>query len=99
MCRWLARAGIPMLNRKQIRGGESPGVLRLPRPALSQLRRLSLSATFFSGFLGQSANQHLHHLLLRPAASAEQQDEPSVRIATRVRIGSLADDRPTPPFL
>jgi hypothetical protein len=39
-----------MLNRKQIHEVGWRGVLRLPRLALSRLRRLNLSATFFSGF-------------------------------------------------
>ena len=50
MCKWRAQAALPTLNRKQIREGELRDVLRLPRLALSRLRRLSLHVTFFSGF-------------------------------------------------
>ena len=50
LCKWQLRMLRLMLNRKQIHGVGWRGVLRLPRLALSPLRRLNLSGTFFSGF-------------------------------------------------
>src|SRR5262249_2562576 len=96
LCKWQAQTLRLMLNRKQILREKCAGEAMLPWPALSPPPPPPRAT---------SSNESLEYILarrLRPrrlTARAQIQDESSVRIATTVRIGSLADDRPTPPFL
>jgi hypothetical protein len=82
-----------MSNQKQILREKCAVEEMLPWPALSRPHPPPRAT---------SSNGSLEYILARRrrrrhlTASAQLQDESSVRIAITVRIGSLADDRPTP---
>src|SRR5262249_4021311 len=96
LCRWQAQTLRLTWNRKRILRGKCAGGEILPWPELSPPRPPPRAT---------SSNESLEYILARRlrhrrlTARAQIQDESPVRIATTVRIGSLADDRPTPPFL
>ena len=85
-----------MSNQKLIRQVKSgaevvwPGLFRSPLPLLL--------GTFFSAFLEFTRVRLLRHRRLQLAGAA-QHNEPPVTIANAGNVGSLADDRATPPFL
>src|SRR5215831_16292180 len=91
LCKWRAQTLRLMSNQKRIPREKCAGEEMLPWPALSRPHRLPRAT---------SSNDSLEHILAsrrrrhRPTASAQVQDESSVRIAITVRIGSVADDRP-----
>ncbi len=91
-CKWQAQTLRLTSNQKQILREKCVGEEMLPWPALSRPRPPP-PATSSNGSLEYILGRLLR--LRRLAVSAQVQDESSVRIAITVRIGSLADDRPT----
>jgi hypothetical protein len=96
LCKWQAQTLRLMWNQKQILREKCAVEEMLPWPALSRPQPPPRAT---------SSNGSLEYILARRrrlrrlTASAQLQDESSIRIAITVRIGSLADDRPTPQFL
>jgi len=93
LCKWQAQTLRLMSNQKQIPREKCAGEETLPWHALSRPHPPPRAT---------SSNGSLEHTLARRrrrrrlTASAQVQDEFSVRIAITVRIGSLAEDLPTP---
>jgi len=93
LCKWQAQTLRLMSNQKLIPREKCGGEETLPWHALSRPHPPPRAT---------SSNGSLEHTLARRrrlrrlTASAQVQDEFSVRIAITVRIGSLADDLPTP---
>src|SRR6266446_9293 len=90
LCKWQAQTLRLTSNRKQIIREKCAVEEMLPWPALSRPRPPP-RVTSSNGCLEYILARRLRRL----AVSAQVQDESSVRIAITVRIGSLADDRPT----
>ena len=91
LCKWQAQTLRLMSNQKQIPKEKCADEEMLPWLALSRPHPPPRAT---------SSNGSLEYILARRrrrrlTASAQVQDESSVRIAITVRIGSLADDRPT----
>jgi hypothetical protein len=92
LCKWQAQTLRLMSSQKQIPREKCAGEEMLPWPALSRPHPPPRAT---------SSNGSLEYILARRrrrrrlTASAQVQDESSVRIAITLRIASLADDRPT----
>ena len=90
LCKWQAQTLRLMSNQKQILKEKCAVEEMLPWPGLSRPHPPPRAT---------SSNGSLEYILAsrrrRLAVSAQVQDESSVRIAITVRVGILADDRPT----
>src|SRR5215813_4642937 len=89
--RWRRRTHRLMSNRKQILREECAGEQMLKWPVLPPPLLPLPRATFLSGFSELSASRHRLHRHRPVGSSAQQHDEPSVRIAPTASIGSSAD--------